>query len=513
MPKTKLPITSGYYESESLPISSQRCVNFFPNTPQTESSTDAALFHVSGIKEVIDLSILRDISRGSHNLNGKPYFLIGQTLSVINQTFDTEDNEVLTAESIGVVEGTGPVFMADNGDQLCIVAKPESSPAFVGKSYIFDEAADTFKEITDGNFDGPASGVRYIDGLFVFAKDTGTKFFNSPLKDGRGAPDGPAYDPLDFSQAEADPDDIAALGTARSQLYVLGTKTTEIFRNTGRSPAPFVRLQGAVIDVGIVSPLSLQEVSGGLAFIGSTENEGAAVWGLAGARKSKISTIAIDKELLKLTNTELKNITSWYYSEIGHFFYGITLPNTTFVYDFAEKKWHERQSVSGEALTKYRVANMTEGYGRIFAGDNQGGKIGEINRDTFTEYNTLIRRLVTTKPFDNLGDSVIAAQVEAVVDNGVGLSEDASLTSGFTVLGVPIVVTGGSDPQITLFWSDDGGRTFKGGLSRSMGKIGEYKKRQIWRRLGRFPRSRVLKLEITSPTKSTIIKLEADIRG
>ena len=42
-------------------------------------------------------------------------------------------------------------------------------------------------------------------------------------------------------------------------------------------------------------------------------------------------------------------------------------------------------------------------------------------------------------------------------------------------------------------------------------KIGEYKRRQIWRRMGRFPRSRVLRLEISAPNKATIIKVEADI--
>lgn len=512
MPKVPIPIADGFYVSSSLPISAQQCVNYYPNEPQTDSVTDANLFDTPGLTLAIDKTNLLDITRGEHTLNARPFFVIGNTLWRIDLTVAVDGTETFAAVSIGTVVGEDRVSIDDNGDQLCIVARPDSVTA--GKTYIYDEPTTTFAEVTDANFDGPASNVIYLDGFFVFSKDSGTKFFNSPLKDGRGSPGGgPAYDALDFSQAEADPDDIRSLASSRSQLYVLGSITTEIFRNTGRSPAPFIRMQGAVLDVGISAIDSIQSLSGGIAFVGNTFNETPAVWLVRGSQKQKISTTAIDNELSDLTEAQVAALSSWYYAESGHFFYGVTFPNTTLVYDLMTKRWHERQSVSGTDLTQYRVSGMTTAYGRVMVGDLQDGKIGFIDESAFTDYGFLQRRFIVSKAFDSFGRAISVSMLEAVVEAGVGLTKDVTIQSGTTSLGIPINVEGGFDPVITLSWSDDGGRTFVGLLSRSMGKLGEYTERPIWWKLGRFPRSRIIKLEVSSPTKSTLIKVEADISG
>jgi|GEM_PF-616973 len=504
MPDVDIPITDGFYVSDALPISAQRCINFYPNFPETDSVTQANLFNTPGLSEAIDLTNLRDICRGAHTLRDKPYVIIGQKLHRIDF-----DGTTFTSALIGTIEGTDRVIIDDNGDQLAIVS-PDAD-----KTYIYDVDSASLAEVTDVNFDGPASHVVYIDGFFVFAKKDGTKFFNSPLKDGRGLPGGVAYDALDFSQAEADPDDIAALGKSRSQLYVFGSETTQIFRNTGRSPAPFIGLSGGVVDVGCKSPQTIQRVSGGLIFVGSTFNETPSVWLLIGGNKTKISTPALDNELSKLTEDEVSDLFSWYYAESGHFFYGMSFPDTTYVYDLVTKKWHERQSVEkdGSSLTQYRVAAMTAAYNRVMVGDLQNGQVGFIDEDVYLDYGFLSRRIVTTKAFDNGGHPIFLDQVEAVVESGIGLTEDMTVRTGSTSLGIPITAKGGSDPQITMSWSDDGGRTFKGLLSRSMGKIGEYIRRPIWNRLGRFPRSRILRFEVASPTKVTLVKVEARING
>ena len=42
-----------------------------------------------------------------------------------------------------------------------------------------------------------------------------------------------------------------------------------------------------------------------------------------------------------------------------------------------------------------------------------------------------------------------------------------------------------TDPKLMLRWSDDGGYTWSNEHTVSAGKIGQYKARAIWRRLGR----------------------------
>jgi hypothetical protein len=508
MAKVQLPIANGFYVSDALPISAQQAVNWYPNVPQSDTVTPDNLFNTPGLEQ---LATVGDITttRGSHVMAGIAYFVIGTALVRLNRVV-VGGVDTFTTDTLGTVPGVDRVFMADNGTQLVIVAPPDSITT--GKSFTFIEPS-TFAEITDANFDGPAGSVVFVDGFFVFHKDSSKKFINSALNDARGAPSGTAYDALDFSSAEADPDDIEGQIVYRNQLYEIGTQTIEIFRNIGRAPSPFQRIAGAVVDVGTRSPQTLVLFGGSIAMVGSGVNESPAVWMVAGGNKRKISTTAIDNELSKLTDTELSNLFSWVYAESGAFFMGITLPNTCFVFDLINQRWHERQSVDGTSDTQYRVASMITAYGRVVVGDLQDGRIGAINEDLFTEYGVLVRRFVTSKPFDNLGEPLHVASVEAVVESGVGLTNDATVQSGEDVGGTPIDVVGGSDPQMTLSWSDQGGRpgTFVGNRSRSMGKIGEYKRRPIWRRLGRFPRSRVLKFEVSSPTKATMIKVEADV--
>jgi hypothetical protein len=68
----------------------------------------------------------------------------------------------------------------------------------------------------------------------------------------------------------------------------------------------------------------------------------------------------------------------------------------------------------------------------------------------------------------------------------------------------------GSDPQVMLRFSDDGGHTWSNELWKPMGKIGEYYKRVIWRRLGMTVklRDRVYEVSGTDPVKIAIMGAE-----
>src|ERR1700742_3857138 len=60
------------------------------------------------------------------------------------------------------------------------------------------------------------------------------------------------------------------------------------------------------------------------------------------------------------------------------------------------------------------------------------------------------------------------------------------------------------EPQVNLRWSDDGGHTWSNYQARGVGFAGDYKKRVLWRRLGRS-RDRVYELSITDPISARII--------
>ncbi len=69
----------------------------------------------------------------------------------------------------------------------------------------------------------------------------------------------------------------------------------------------------------------------------------------------------------------------------------------------------------------------------------------------------------------------------------------------------------GSDPKLMLRWSDDGGHAWSQWHAIEIGKLGEYKHRAIWRRLGRS-RNRTWELVHSDPSKIVLIDGYLDIK-
>jgi hypothetical protein len=88
-------------------------------------------------------------------------------------------------------------------------------------------------------------------------------------------------------------------------------------------------------------------------------------------------------------------------------------------------------------------------------------------------------------------------------------SDDLLTESGEDIL-VSVATVQGVNPQAMLRWSDDGGHTWSNEHWRSMGAIGQYGYRTIWRRLGMTEklRDRVYEVSGTDPVKIAIMGAE-----
>ena len=65
-------------------------------------------------------------------------------------------------------------------------------------------------------------------------------------------------------------------------------------------------------------------------------------------------------------------------------------------------------------------------------------------------------------------------------------------------------------PQAMLRWSNDGGSTWSREYWVTIGQIGKYKNRAIWRRLG-MARDRIFEVVVTDPVKAVIVS--ANLKG
>ena len=474
---TQLDIYGGYYESNSLPVSAQRLVNAYVQTPETEGAwSSQVIFSTPGLSQQLTTGSVNNQNRGSHVMAGVPYFVNGEALYSVNS--------VNVATNLGAIPAISQrVSMSDNGTQLMILIPS-------GNGYIYDKDLNTLVQITAVGFtaSGAPQYVVYVDSYFVCSTNS-KKFIIS------GVNDGSTWNALDFGSAEEDPDDIVAPWVFKGRLYMGGSETFEPFTNIGGADFPFQSIQGGVLNVGLDSPYSLVDGRNHFYFIGGGENEKSAIWRTTGQAPERVSTSAIETKLQNLSAAQLSDVYGASYSEEGGYFVGFHLPDTAFYYNELNNKWHERTSNVGGVTQGWRVASMVEAYGRNYVGDTDDGRIGTVDFDNYSEYtDDYIQRLLITAPFNNEANTFFIPLLELSVEAGAGTIANPS-------------------PQVRLSISNDGGKTYGYERPRGIGAVGEFKKRVQWRKNGRFDQTAVLKIEFASPNKFVMVRLDAKIRA
>ena len=473
MPQIPLNIFGGFYENQSVPMSHQNCINWIPQVAEGEALSTGALITPQSL---VPFGTTGDESnRGAIVMAGIPYVVNGNAL----YSFDSAG----AYTNYGFISGTGRVSLASNGTKMAIVVPG-------GNAYQFDDSTSTITQVTDGDYI-TSDTVVYKDGFYVYTASDGSVFFNSALNDPL------TFDALDFGTAEINPDRIIAAHVNHNELFILGDETIEVFQNIGGSGFPFQRIDGANIQKGCYAKFSPVEFDNTFLFIGGGLNERAAIWRVVSSQSAvKISTDAIDHSIQKFTDDEIALAFSYTFTMNGQFIVAFTfesdaIPSVTFCYNGTSQRWFQMQS--GVDDNKWRVNAMARAYGKILCADTEDGRLGYLD-DVYTEYGETVYQERTTQPYMTEGNTTFWSENELFMETGVGL------TSGQ-----------GSDPQIKMSYSDDGGRTFSADRTRSYGKIGEYDKRVVWRRLGKVPFDRVARFKNTDPVKCNILKMSGTI--
>lgn len=473
----QLEIATGFYQSDSLPLSAQRCINWEPIVPQASALNERALFDVYGIDtKVLTGATINGLNRGAQVVKGVPYFINGTNL------YSISSDDVVTDH--GFINGSDRVSLAKNDNFLVIVVPGDRAYAYNTDTATLTEIDDPYYRVSDT--------VSFKDGYFIFTSSDGQVFFISALNDPLTG------SALDFGSADVRPDKIVASHVNRNELFVAGEDTIELFQNVGGFGFPFQRVRGGDIQKGVHAKHSIVDFDNSFVFLGGDVNELTSVWRLEGG-VTKISTSAIDTAIQKYTEAEIADAFAFTYAYRGNFFVAFTftstrIPSKTFVYDATtsaltgRSEWHERQS--GVTDDKWRVTSIVSAYGDLLVGDSQGGTIGKLNKNTHTEYGNVIFRRKASMPYDNDRFPTFVSELKLTMQAGVGLID-------------------GLEPEILMEYSNDQGQTWGNGYLRSYGKIGEYQKIPSWRRQGRVPRDRVLRFTTTESIKSNLLRLDA----
>jgi hypothetical protein len=447
----------GAYSLRSLPLAAQTAINIYLEPNESGSGEPGGFYGTPGLLKKATLGA--NACRGLRSAGGYLWAVFGNRVYRLDSAFN--------ATSVGTLPNhTGAVAMADNGTVLVIAhANGWHSVNLSTSAFAAVGGAPTM------------SDVSFIDNYLVGAQSNGTYTWANL--------NSTTIDALNFASAEGSPDPILRTIADHRELWLFGTTTIEVAVVTSDPDLPFTRT--TFIEQGILAPHSACKEDNSVFWLGRNESGQGVVYVAEGYIPRRISTFAIEQAIATYANPE--DATAYTYQQDGHHFYVLNFAEATWVFDINTQVWHQRayrNTATGE-LERHRGESHAFFRSQQIVGDYEDGRLYALDLNTFTDDGDEIYQERTWHQMDAENRWITFHRGELIADMGLGLDGDPQ--------------SDWADPQAWLSWSNDGGRTWSNEHNRSLGRLGEYDKRAIWRRMGKA-RTRYFRLRKTAATRT-----------
>lgn len=454
--------------SRSPYVSAKQIINMFcEKRPAGEKSTLVA-YRTPGLVLFSDFG-------GTSPARGARY------VETINKAYVVVSNVLYEVDTLGaftnrgtLLTSSGRVSMSDNGVQVMIVDGTYG--------YIYNTNTLVFAQITDVDFPANPTTVTYLSRRFDVT------FLNSSRHYWSDIDDGLSWDTLNFANAEASPDPIAATWANSGQLILLGTSTTEFWGDSGTLDQAFIAIKGTANEWGLAATNSVAKYDNSIAMLIRNRMGQVMVAQMAGYLPKKISNPDID-EIINAYST-VNDATAYSYMLGGHPMYVISFPTVgaTWLYDGSTSIWSQLQSYG---FTRHR-GEFSFSFGlKTIVADSASGKLYQLTDTVYTDNGDQIESILVS-------ETVASPDLDRLpldkfrVDMQVGMGSTA----------VPF-------PQVGLSVSRDNGHTYGAEQLRDIGPIGNYANTADWNRLGEA-RNFVFKLRVTDAFPFTLISAMAN---
>lgn len=384
------------------------------------------------------------------------------------------DSTVYKVNSSGVVSSLGSVQTGGLAAQFAVSQTPDLVLNKGGKVYTVTASA-----LTDFTaslpLTNPIIGVAEVAQRHLYAEQNSGRFWYSDVANAT------TVQANSFYTAEQDPDEILGLYINGEEIWVFGTKTTELWVSTGDSTNPFA-YRGVTLTKGLLGSRAVAVSDSALHFVGHDRM----IYRMAGYRADRVSTHAIEEVLQSETNMDGLELTS--YAQTGHSFLKVHVPSYGDLFlDAATGMWHRRRCLT---TTKSNFGYPVEAFNKqLFLGDAGGvTKLYEASVTTFTDDGDNVRRLAMSYiPINDGRFRVTRATIDCQA--GVGLDGNGQ----------------GSDPLVMFSVARDG-RKFGKEITRSVGRVGEYGYRPTFGPLGVMKGPQVaVRLAVSDPVGLSVV--------
>ncbi len=457
-------------------MDAQTCINYYLEKGDELSKYPLVAYPTPGLTQFCDLSGSR--VRGLYSINGMMYAVCDNTF------YSIDSNGVATSQ--GTLRSSAdfvPVSIISNGLQLMLVEGENK--------YYYTIATAQFHNITDANF-LTTDQVTYQDGYGIFTQKDTNKYWITGINNFTSIAN------LDYGTAITTADNLVAAYSLKQYLYLFKTGSTEVAYNSGAAAFPFERVNQAFMDQGCAAPHSIAKADNSMFWLSQSAQGRGYVLKVDNFTPQVISTPPINDAISQYTT--ISDAIGYTYQDRGHLFYVLTFPSAdkTWVYDSSVQAWHQRTSTiinspgSGTRQGRHLSNCYTFFNNKHYVGDFQSGKIYEMTTSTFTDNTVPILRELTGPHLYAEMKRVMCYRLELDVTKGQGVQSGQ-----------------GSDPEIMLQISRDGGYTYGREMTRSMGAAGDYTKRVYWTQLG-SSRDFVARIRVTDPINHAILGGYAD---
>jgi len=422
----RIEFPPGFEQIEDLPKTRRSLRNCFNNGA-------GQILSRPGIEEITTTG---GVARGQFVWRDELYQVVSEELIKITDT-DTGDFSV-----IGDIAGAADIDVAIGFNTAVIIVKSVS-----GKSYTLDED-DVLVDISGNDNFVPFVSVAHINGRFVYIPFDGDPAIFSDVGDGG------TIEALSFFDAEEVPDKNNSVFNFKNTLYIGGTDSFELFRDTGASPNPFQRITGARITNGFIG--GLIEYENTFLFIGRKTDQDFGIFSIGQGIAPKISNEAIDLILSTYTTTELANAVGGRFIWRGYDIATFSLARDSF--GFLNGAWFILDSAVDGELNRWGAGFINQKDGIYFtAFSDKIGKLAKIN----TDYGEQIARVIDVG-FQQENNKFFSAQsIE------IGISQGFNTSAG----------------SVALFLSRNNVE-YGPAVYRSLGSFANYDKKLVWNEPG-----------------------------
>lgn len=443
----------------NVPANAARIVNMQAEQMPPEGKTPVSLFGCPGVRAFAAPPVGR----------GRGLSVRGSTLYALAGSDYFKISAGGVATSLGSIPGTTRGYFASNTTQTVIVSD--------GVGYV--ETGGVITPITDPDFlirhVGPCG---FVDNYILFIDIGSQEFIGSALGDAT------AYDALDFASAEGAPDNLVGFIVDHRQPILFGSTSTELWYDSGAQGFPFERSSGGFLEMGCLAPRSIAKADNSVYWLASDLT----VRRLSGDSGVRVSHHGLEEALKGYANPADAEALS--FTHEGHLQYALNFitDNATWVLDVTTAEWHERDSFPAQV---WRAVDAVSLNGVTYVQDRETGAVGLLDSTCSTEWGDPIRREWTYGSVYKDNNRLFHGELNTVMQVGLGNSA-------------------GSDPQILLQASDDGGVTFQTISSESLGKWGHHRTRVATNRLG-SARDRIYRRIITDPVLVRVYDTQLDV--